>query len=252
MKMTSKLVIAAICGLLMFSHMNNGAEAAPAKSTIDYTVKGPSGEPKVFEDELARLHKLVEQNPGDAYAVFTDNEKTKSKGQEIIFTGYVAPSFETYENYLKKATDLKGTVLVEPANLPEGYSLTKAEIRCPYSPQFKNDLRAEANKKGAAVLSKKYEWTEAGQIVLKYMNGEDTLLLEYIALGSKASPAQKGYHYQTAEEARQKLQPEYRDSPQQNTLLWTEQGKQFRIITNEGNALTQEDLIKLAETMVRK
>jgi len=46
------------------------------------------------------------------------------------------------------------------------------------------------------------------------------------------------------------LQPEYRDSPQQNTLLWTEQGKQFRIITNEGNTLTQEDLIKLAETMI--
>jgi len=252
MKMTSKLVIAAICGLLMFSYMNNATEAAPAKGTIDYTVKGPSGEPKVFEDELARLHKLVEQNPGDAYAVFIDNEKTKSKGQEIIFTGYVSPSFETYENYLKKATDLKGTVLVEPTNLPEGYSFTKAEIRCPYSLQFKNDLRAEAKKKGAAVLSKKYEWTEAGQIVLKYMNGEDTLLLEYIALGSKASPAQKGYHYQTAEEARQKLQPEYRDSPQQNTLLWTEQGKQFRIITNEGNTLTQEDLIKLAETMVRR
>lgn len=252
MKMTSKLAIAALCGTLMFSSVNFAAEAAAKKSAIDYTVKGPSGEPKVLEDELARLHKLVEQNPGDAYGIFIDNEKTKSKGQEIIFTGYVAPSFEAYENYLKKATELKGTVLVEPTNLPEGYSFTKAEIRCPYSPQFKNDLRAEAKKKGAAVLSKKYEWTEAGRIVLNYMNGEDTLLLEYIALGSKASPAQKGYHYQTAEEARQKLQPEYRNSPQQNTLLWTEQGKQFRIMTNEGNTLTQDDLIKLAETMVRR
>ncbi|KJB86410.1 hypothetical protein AZ66_18960 [Paenibacillus sp. E194] len=87
MKMTSKLVIAAICGLLMFSYMNNATEAAPAKGTIDYTVKGPSGEPKVFEDELARLHKLVEQNPGDAYAVFIDNEKRKARGRKLSSPG---------------------------------------------------------------------------------------------------------------------------------------------------------------------
>ncbi|WP_289356144.1 hypothetical protein [Paenibacillus sp. S-12] len=251
MKMTSKLAIAAICGMLMFSCMNNAAEAAPAKSEIDYTVRDPSGEPKVLEDELARLNKLIEKNPGESYGIFIDNEKTKSQGSDVIFTGHVAPSYETYEDYLKKAADLKGVILVEPTNLPEGYSFAKAELLCPFSPQFKNDLRAEAKQKGAAVLSKKYEWTEAGQLVLEYKNGEDKLLLEYIARDSKASSAQKGYHYQTADEKRQKLKPEFRNSPQQNTLLWTEQGRQFRIITNEGNTLTKADLIKLAETMVR-
>ncbi|EPY12073.1 hypothetical protein PAAL66ix_14956 [Paenibacillus alvei A6-6i-x] len=44
---------------------------------------------------------------------------------------------------------------------------------------------------------------------------------QYIS-ASKASPAQKGYIYKTADEARQKLKPEYRNSPLQSTLLWKE------------------------------
>lgn len=242
MKMTSKLAIAALCGTLMFSSVNFAAEAAAKKNTIDYTVKGPSGEPKVLEDELARLDKEVKKN-GGTYAVFVDSKKTKSKGSEVFWHGIVSHSFQRYEDYMKKVSGLKGAVLQRPTDLPKEYVFAEAGLK-PYLDQnFKANLKAEAQKSGKVVLSKKYNWNTSEAMTLKFENDKNYVKLNFYDMGSKHMTNKKEYKYYPAKK-------DSGNKAEENQLIWDDKTLSCNIYTNADNPMTKEDLIKLAESMI--
>ncbi|BFH62891.1 hypothetical protein [Paenibacillus azoreducens] len=249
-----KITIAALSSMLLLGGSANfvagAAPAAPAK-TAEQQTKAANKADQLEKEEIARINKLLEQNPDDSYMVFVSNELTKKKGLETFSMGNIMPEFNTYEDYLKKASTLEGTVLQQPTGLPEGYSFSIGKIMGPYSSAFTEEMRAEAKKLGKQIYSKKVNWKHAQYINLEYKNGNDSIIFGYHRLDEKENQEQKGYSYQTAEEFLKKY-PKFDKNEVKNTLVWFEKGKQFTIKTNPGNPLTKEDLIKLAETMVKK
>ncbi|MCM3341166.1 hypothetical protein M3650_21660 [Paenibacillus sp. MER TA 81-3] len=256
MKNTTKLVIATLSSILLFSSMNLAVEAASTQSVSDRAVKTAAVKPKaenegekLEKEEQARIAELLEKNPDDTYMVYVSNEVTKQKKAKVYSMGNSFPKFDTYKDYQKKASTLKDTVLKQPADLPEGYQFVTAGITGPYSTEYTKEMEAEAKKLGKKIYSKKINWTRANGIVLEYANGENQLFLEYKRLDPKQPVKQKGYVYESAEEVRKKY-PKLGVEYTNNTLYWFEKGKQFTIVTNPDNPLTKEDLIKLAKTMV--
>ncbi|MDR0271186.1 hypothetical protein [Paenibacillus sp.] len=249
-----KFTIAALSSMLLLGGSVNfvagAAPAAPAKTAVEQT-KSDRKVDQLKKEEIARINKLLEQNPDDSYIVFVSNELTKKKGLETFAMGNIRPEFSTYEDYLKKASTLEGTVLQQPTGLPEGYSFSKGNMMGLYSSAFTEEMRAEAKKLGKQIYSKKIDWKHAQVIDLEYKNGNDSINLGYYSLDEKEKIEQKGYSYQTAEELLKKY-PKLDKNEVQNTLVWFEKGKQFTIKTNPGNPLSKENLIKLAETMVKK
>lgn len=242
MKMTSKLAIAAVCGMLLFSSVNFTVEAAAKKSAIDYTMKGASGESKVLEEELARLDKEVQKN-GGTYCVFVDNKKTKSKGPEVFWYGNVKQQFQNYDDYMKKVAGLKGAALQRPTDLPEEYAFVEAGF-LPYLDQnFKANLRAEAQKSGKVVLSKKYNWNKSESMTLKFANDKNYVKLNFYDMGTKHATNKKEYTYYPAKKGSGNKAGE-------NQLIWVDKALSCNIYTNADNPMTKEELITLAESMI--
>ncbi|MCY9517512.1 DUF4367 domain-containing protein [Paenibacillus apiarius] len=258
MKNTTKLVIATLSSILLFSSMNLAVEAAPSRAVSELTMKTAAADTKAAsegekleKEEQARIAELLEKNPDDTYMVYVSKEVSKRKNAKVYSMGNPFPKFDTYEDYQKKASTLKDTVLQQPADLPEGYQFVTAGIAGPYSTDYTKELEAEAKKLGKKIYSKKINWTRANGIVLEYANGENQLFLEYKRFDPKESADQKGYSYESAEEMKKKY-PHLEKEDLKNTLLWFEKGKQFTIVTNPGNPLTKDELIKLAKTMAKK
>ena len=258
MKMTMKLAIVTISGILLFGSMNLAAEAASSRAVSDITLK-TAAEPKAVSEgeklekaEQERIHKLLEKNPDDTYIIYVSNELTKVKGKaEVYMMGNSMPKFDKYEDYLKKADTLKEATLQQPADLPEGYRLSKAEIMGPFSVDYSAQLKAEAKKLNKQIYSKKINWTTSNWIRLEYKNGDDTITLGSRNLDSVDLKQNKqGYTYVSAAE-KNKENPKLDKKNLWNELNWRENGKLYYILTNV-NPLTKEDLIKLAKTMVKK
>ncbi|MDT8975313.1 hypothetical protein RQP50_03530 [Paenibacillus sp. chi10] len=260
MKMTMKLAIATIGGILLIGSMNLAAEAASSRSTSDIALKTAAAEPKAMSEgdklekaEQERIRKLIEKNPDDTYIVYVSNELIKVKGRiEVYMMGNSMPKFDKYEDYLKKADTLKEATLQQPADLPEGYTLLRAEINGPFTVDYSAQLKAEAKKLNKQIYSKKINWTTSNGIRLEYKNGDD-----YITLGSRNLDSvdlkqnKQGYTYVSAAETKKK-NPKLETKNLWNELNWRENGKLYYILTNAENPLTKEDLIKLAKTMVKK
>lgn len=254
-----KLAIATLSSMLLFSSMNLAVEAAPSPIVKDIAVKTAAAKAltakeKMEKEEMDRLDKILEKNPDDTYCVYVSNDKSKKSGLEFFYMGASSPEFNTYADYMKKASTLKGTVLQQPSAMPEEYTFAKGGIHGEIDQRFQKELKAEAKKKGKEVYSKKYNWSKADSIKLEYTNGENNLIMSYIAFDPKGVTIdQKGYSYQSSAEIIKK-NPKFANNPEliRNTLIWFEKGKQFTITTNPENPLTKEKLIKLAETMVRK
>lgn len=248
MKKGAKITIAALSGALMLGSMNFAAEAAPGKTAN--TTAAVSKADQLEKEEIARINKLLKDHPDDSYMVFVSNELTKRKGLETFAMGNVHPTYNTYEDYWKKASTLKEPVPKQPDDLPEGYGFATGEIVGPYSSEYHNELKAEAKKLGKQIYSKKINWTKSNWIALHYKNGTNYIKLQSTRSDSRDNK-QKGYSYTTAEEMKKK-NPKLGKEYITNTLSWTENGKSFSITTNPGNPLTKEDLIQLAKTAVKK
>ncbi|MBG9737204.1 hypothetical protein [Paenibacillus alvei] len=258
MKMMMKLAMATISGILLFGSMNLATEAASSRLISDITLKSAAAKPKAMSEgeklekaEQERIEKLLEKNPDDTYMVYISNEVAKQKKAMVYSMGNPFPKFDTYEGYQKKASTLKDTVLQQPVDLPEGYQFVSAQIGGPYSTHYAKEMEAEAKKLGKKIYSKKINWTSANAIEIEYASGKHKLKLGFSRLDPKQPVKQKGYVYESAEEMR-KNSPKLGEENINNILLWAEKGKQFSIVTNPGNPLTKEDLIKLAKTMVKK
>ncbi|WP_430112106.1 hypothetical protein [Paenibacillus sp. B1-33] len=128
MKTTMKMTIATLSGILFISSVHFTALAAPSLAPSEMMMKiaaankkNESKAEKLEKEETAKIDKLLAKNPEDLYAVYVSNELTKTKGIEVFFKGNVWPKYDSYKDYLKKASTLKDGVLQQPADLPEGY-----------------------------------------------------------------------------------------------------------------------------------
>ncbi|GAV15211.1 M56 family peptidase [Paenibacillus sp. NAIST15-1] len=259
MKMTMKLAIATIGGILLIGSMNLAAEAASSRSTSDIALKTAAAEPKAMSEgdklekaEQERIRKLIEKNPDDTYIVYVSGGINQRKKASTYFMGNVQPHFEKYEDYRKKASTLKEAVLQQPVDLPDGYQLMNGVIIGPFNNEYVKEIETEAKKLGKTIYSKKINWTASNGIRLEYKNGDD-----YITLGSRNLDSvdlkqnKQGYTYVSAAETKKK-NPKLETKNLWNELNWRENGKLYYILTNAENPLTKEDLIKLAKTMVKK
>lgn len=248
MNKSMKITVAALSGLLMLGSMNVASEAAPG--TSGSTAAAVSKVEQLEKEETARINKLLEDNPDDTYMVYVSNELTKGKRLETFAMGNTHPEYNTYEDYWKKASTLQEPVLKQPKNLPENYRFVSGEIVGPYSSEYHNEMKAEAKKLKKQVHSKKVNWTKSNMILLHYKNGTHYIKFQSARLDPK-DKKQKGYTYITAEELKKKY-PKLGKKFITNTLSWIENGKSFSISTNPGNPLKEEDLIKMAKTVVKK
>jgi len=219
------------------------------------------GEGKQLEKaEKERIAKLLEKNLGDTYIVYVSNEVKEGKGglpvegfslSEFNLMGSPSPSFDTYEDYLKRASALKEAVPQQPADLLEGYRLTKADIYSVFTPKDLAAIKAEAKKLGKQVYSKKMNVTKTDSISLTYTNGEDYINITSSNIDEKDKRKEKEYKYTSAKEMeKQQKAPKWMTFG--NYLTWREGDKSFQMVTNKDNALTKESMIKLAKTAVKK
>ncbi|EPY13042.1 MULTISPECIES: hypothetical protein [Paenibacillus] len=262
MKMTMKLAVATISGVLLFCSMNLAAEAASSRVVRDVTLKTAAAEPKAMSEgeklekaEQERIDKLLEKNPDDTYIIYVSKELKKNKNeQEVYFMGNFNPRFDTYEAYYKFASKLKEAVPQRPADLPKGYTLAEAIIISPLGPKDLVAMKAEAKKLGKQIHSKKINWTKSDFIVLTYTNGKNEIKLSSGAVKEK-DKKEKNYVYKSAKDIEKEnpnLAPAIKKITYKNQISWNESGKGFWISTNPENPLTKEDMIKLAKTMVKK
>ncbi|OPA73640.1 hypothetical protein BVG16_27950 [Paenibacillus selenitireducens] len=196
MKTASKVAIATLSSILLLgSSMNlavGAASSKPAQKTVAKKVaeKAPTAEEKKFiENEIKRVRELTKKSD-DSYVMYHKYKQLNS-GLDLSFEG-LTHEYATYEDYLKRASGLKGSIMQQPSNLPEGYTFSKAIIEGPTEGKFLDVLRAEGKKSGKPVYTKKIDWKEAATIRLKYTNGEDTLTFSKYTVDSEGSK-KKGF-----------------------------------------------------------
>ncbi|PZM62458.1 hypothetical protein [Paenibacillus dendritiformis] len=261
MKAASKVAITALSSLLLLgSSMNLTAEAAPSRASSDIALKTAAAKPKAIsegerleKEEKDKINKLMKENPDDTYMLYVSNELKKEKGgREVFLMGGSPPTFDTYEAYLKRASTLKEAVLQQPIDLPEGYTLSKANIYFVFTPKDFAAVKAEAKKMGKQIYSKKINVTKSHHIALTYTKGEDFISFQSFHFDEEdvkdKKRKEKEYNYISAKD-KEKEDPKHEG---RNYLFWEEGEKSFQIVTNKGNPLTEEDLIKLAKTAVKK
>ncbi|MEQ7053265.1 M56 family metallopeptidase [Paenibacillaceae sp. P-4] len=207
---------------------------------------------KLQKAEESRIYKLLEKNPDDTYIVYVSGEILQRKKASTYYMGSVYPKFDTYEDYLNRASALKDAVLQQPVDMPKGYQFIIGEIRGPLGAHDAKEIETEATKLGKKVHSKKINWTTSSGIILEYTNGDDKITLGSRNLDSVDKKQLKQGHYTYITAAENKKEKSALKVEIRNDLIWRDNEKLYYISTNPGNPLTKEDLIKLAKTMVKK
>ncbi|MFU1794657.1 hypothetical protein ACM1RC_12400 [Paenibacillus azoreducens] len=181
--LASKAAIAALSSILLLgSSVNFAAEAKSYKQAQEEAVKKaaeaaksvPAEAKKAIEDEENRLKELTKES-NDTYVMYY-KYKQLNNGLKTSVYGFRF-NYSSYEDYLKKASTLKSSILQQPSNLPGGYKFSKAFIESPYQGKFFDDLIAEGVKSGKDFYTKKYDWKEPGRVELRYTDGKDELII---------------------------------------------------------------------------
>lgn len=246
MKAATKVAIATLSSiLLMGSSVNLAAKAqsyekAP-KATVKKaaeTAKSISAEEKrLIEDEIQRVKELTQES-GDMYVLYHKYPKLNS-GFDISFWGGIH-EFTSYEDYLKKASTLKGSILKQPANLPKGYKFLTAVIEGPTEGKFVDEVRAEGKKSGKPIYAKKIDWKEAASIRLKYASGKDTLGFSKYAADSEGSK-KKGFF---SDKLPAHVFPKY--------VFWNDGGKFEYSISTSSLDMSRKQKIEILKEAVKK
>lgn len=246
MKAATKVAIATLSSiLLMGSSVNLAAKAqsyekAP-KATVKKaaeTAKSISAEEKrLIEDEIQRVKELT-QGSGDMYVLYHKYPKLNS-GFDISFWGGIH-EFTSYEDYLKKASTLKGSILKQPANLPKGYKFLSAVIEGPTEGKFVDEVRAEGKKSGKPIYAKKIDWKEAASIRLIYASGKDTLGFSKYAADSEGSK-KKGFF---SDKLPAHVFPKY--------VFWNDGGKFEYSISTSSLDMSRKQKVEILKAAVKK
>ncbi|MGG4106062.1 DUF4367 domain-containing protein [Paenibacillus lautus] len=252
MKYAMKAAVVAT-GIAMLFGTANMTEAATVKNSAQAaTAKAPAADQKAVEAAKKELsQKLQQKNTGDMYLLYV-SDKNLNGGSEFLY--YLDMfQFTNYEDYLNQATKLQGPVLQEPEGLPEGYNFVKGNIQPPIAKnraEYQKEVKAEAEAQGKGVYYKKFDWKEMGEINLNFANGKDNLQMQVSHKINKDKSSGE-YRYYTSDNydaETAKKHPEW----VRNVLSWSDEDHVYNISTNPGNPLTKEDLIKFAETAVKK
>ncbi|EPY05734.1 peptidase M56 BlaR1 [Paenibacillus alvei TS-15] len=259
-------IMIALGSVTLVNAKGNDVDAAESPAVNEIAMKTAATKPeaegegkKLEKAEKERIAKLLEKNPDDTYIVYVSNEV---KGglpvegfslSEFNLMGSPSPSFDTYEAYLQRASALKEAVPQQPADLPDGYIFSRAEIDNVFTSKDFAPVKAEAKKLGKQVYSKKMNITNSDHISLTFTNGEDFINITSFHWKEKdleeyKKRKEKEYLYTSAKDM-EKKNPNHEG---RNYLSWREYGKSFQIVTNPSNPLTKDELIQLAKTAVEK
>lgn len=228
------------------------ATEAASSSTQEMTTKTPVVDKEAVEAAKAELsQKLQEKNTGDTYLLYVSNPSLNGGSAFLYYLDMF--KFTNYDDYLNQAGKLQGPVLQKPEGLPEGYKFENGNIQPPiakHHKEFQREVKAEAEAQGKGVYYKKFDWNEMGEINLTFVNGKDNLEMQVAhSLGRKT--ANNGYRYIKSTEVDAE-QGKKIPGLVRNKLIWSDQDHLYSITTNPGSPLTKEDLIKFAETAVKK
>lgn len=187
---------------------------------------------KYIEAETNRVKKLSEET-GDMYVLY-HKYKDLNSGFDLSYWGGIE-KFTAYEDYLNRASTLEGSILKQPANLPEGYKFSKARIEGPTEGKFLDEVRAEGKESGKPIYAKKIDWKEAATIRLEYTNGKDTLAISKYTLDPEGSK-KKGFF---EDDFPAHIYPKY--------VFWHEGGFEYSISTTWDMSREQKiDILKAA------
>ena len=253
MKIPVKAAVVATGIAMLFGSANMTEAATVHNSAQAVTAKAPAAaDQKAVEAAKKELsQKLQQKNTGDLYLLYV-SDKNLNGGSEFLY--YLDMfNFTNYESYLNQATKLQGPVLQAPEGLPEGYEFVKGNIQPPVAKnraEYQKEVKAEAEAQGKGVHYKKFDWREMGEINLTFANGKDNLQMQVSHKIDKDKSSSE-YRYYTSDDydaETAKKHPEW----VRNVLTWSDEDHVYNITTNPGNPLTKEDLIKFAETAVKK
>lgn len=253
MKYPIKAAVVATGIAMLFGTANMTEAATVNNSAQAVTAKAPAvADQKAVEAAKKELsQKLQQKNTGDMYLLYV-SDKNLNGGSEFLY--YLDMfHFTNYENYLNQATKLQGPVLQKPEGLPEGYKFVKGNIQPPIAKnraEYQKEVKAEAEAQGKGVYYKKFDWKEIGEINLTFANGKDNLQMQVSHKIDKDKSSGE-YRYYTSDDydaETAKKHPEW----VRNVLSWSDEDHVYNITTNPGSPLTKEDLIKFAETAVKK
>ncbi|GIP26185.1 methicillin resistance mecR1 protein [Paenibacillus sp. J23TS9] len=192
-------------------------------------------EKKYIEDETNRVKKLSKET-GDMYVLY-HKYKDLNSGLDLSYWGAVE-KFSGYEDYLKRASTLEGSILKRPINLPEGYKFSNARIEGPTQGRFLDEVRAEGKKSGKPIYAKKINWKEAATIRLEYTNGKDTLAISKYMLDSEGNK-KKGFF---EDDLPAHIYPKY--------VFWHEGGFEYSISTTWD--MSKEQKVEILKEAVQK
>ncbi|RAR40481.1 M56 family metallopeptidase [Paenibacillus sp. MDMC362] len=192
-------------------------------------------EMKYIEAETNRVKKLSKET-GDMYVLY-HKYKDLNSGLDLSYWGGIE-KFTAYEDYLNRASALEGSILKQPANLPEGFKFSKARIEGPTEGMFLEEVRAEGRESGKPIYAKKIDWKEAATIRLEYTNGKDTLAISKFMLDSEGSK-KKGFF---EDDFPAHIYPKY--------VFWHEGGFEYSISTTWG--MSKEQKIDILKAAVKK
>ncbi|MDR0271176.1 M56 family metallopeptidase [Paenibacillus sp.] len=192
-------------------------------------------EKKYIEDEENRVKELSKKT-GDMYVLY-HKYKDLNSGVDLSYRGGLE-EFSTYEDYLKRASALEGSILKQPANLPEGYKFSKARIEGPTEGKFVDEVRAEGKKSGKPIYAKKIDWKEAATIRIEYTNGKNTLAISKYMLDSEGSKKQGFFE----DDFPAHIYPKY--------VFWHEGGFEYSISTTWD--MSKDKKIEILKTAVKK
>lgn len=197
MKAATKVAIATLSSVLLLgSSVNLEAVPTSSKAATKQAVKKaakavksiPAEDKKFIENEIKRVKELTKDSD-DMYVLY-HKYKEQNSGFDLSYWGGVH-HYTTYEDYLKKASTLEGSMLVQPPNLPKGYTFSKARIEGPTEGKFNDEVRAEGKKSGKPIYMKKIDWKEAATIRLEYTKGKDTLAISRHMLDTNSKDTKK-------------------------------------------------------------
>ncbi|MDR0267309.1 hypothetical protein [Paenibacillus sp.] len=253
MKFAIKAAVVASGIAMLFGTANMVGATSANNSAQVVTAKAPAADQKAVEAAKKELSEkmLPSKNTGDMYLLYVA-DKNLNGGSEFL---YYLDMFQStsYEDYLNQAAKLQGPVLQKPEGLSEGYKFVKGNIQPPIATnraEYQKEVKAEAEAQGKGVYYKKFDWKEMGEVNLAFANGKDNLQMQVSHKIDKNKP-NGGYSYRTADEFDAELAKKHPEWVR-NVLSWSDEDHVYNITTNPGNPLTKEDLIKFAETVVKK
>ncbi|MDR0271178.1 DUF4367 domain-containing protein [Paenibacillus sp.] len=246
MNVASKVAIATLSSVLLLgSSASFAAEAKPLKETQQVAGKKaaeaaksksvPEEDKKFIENEINRVKELSKK-PGESYVLYHKYPQLNS-GLTLSYWG-VTEEFSSYQDYLTRSSILKGSILKQPANLPEGYKFSKATIEGPTKGKFVDEAKAEGKKSGKPIYAKKIDWKEAATIRLEYTNGKNTLAISKHTLDSEGSKKQGFFE----DDFPAHVYPKY--------VFWHEGGFEYSISTTWD--MSKEKKIEILKAAVKK